>query len=209
MLAWSLPRKPGAAISSVHRQPPISCLLSNMPTLMPPYFIRYRASNKPLFPPPTITATNVASAIMTPFQTVFAFEISNLKLNYAAYNPALFERLKRLIDLVQGIGFGYQLINGEFASHVQVDVSRYINLWIYIALNSASDGLTQQKFICSDAERSAKRCHAHDDELASQANRGERLRHNIHVSNALQSIIRTTACYLYNFSHWVVSRCVD
>ena len=66
MLACVFPRKPGAEVSSVARHPPISCRLSKMPTLMPPYFIRYIASNRPLLPPPIITASNVRSAIAPP-----------------------------------------------------------------------------------------------------------------------------------------------
>src|SRR5512136_2314862 len=68
ILAWVFPRKPGAEVSSVARHPPISCLLSKMPTLMPAYFIRYIASIRPLLPPPTITASNERSAMVTPFR---------------------------------------------------------------------------------------------------------------------------------------------
>src|SRR3972149_3165783 len=63
MLAWVLPRKPGAESSSVARQPPISCLRSKIPTLMPPYLMRYMARRRALLPPPTITASKVLSAI--------------------------------------------------------------------------------------------------------------------------------------------------
>src|SRR5512137_2237825 len=67
MLAWVFPRKPGADVSSVARHPPISCLLSKIPTLMPAYFMRYIASSRPLLPPPIITASNVRSAMASPF----------------------------------------------------------------------------------------------------------------------------------------------
>jgi hypothetical protein len=53
-----------AAVSSVQRHPPISCLLSNIPTLMPPYLARYMAKKRALVPPPIVTASNALSDML-------------------------------------------------------------------------------------------------------------------------------------------------
>src|SRR3989304_344394 len=56
---------PGAGDSSLDQPPPSSCLFSKMPTFIPPYFWRYMPATRALFPPPTITTSKLAYAIIS------------------------------------------------------------------------------------------------------------------------------------------------